>query len=95
MQLLSFNITGTGATLALASAALGIPKQCKWFQFLNVDAAVLTIGGSSVDATHGYPITGTAANFQPPVAEEFNFYDLEAIFFFMTTSGNGVLMCAV
>ncbi len=95
MQLKSFNVTGTGATLAIADAALGVPKMCKWFQFLNVDGAVLTIGGSDVDATHGYPITATGANFQPPMSQSMEFYDLEATYFFLTTSANGVLLCAV
>jgi len=95
MQLLSFNIVGTGAALALADGATGVPKKCKWFQVLNVDGAAFTLGGSTVDATHGYPIGTTVANFQPPIALGFDFYDLESIFFFLTTSANAVLLCAI
>jgi hypothetical protein len=94
MQLKSFNLVGTGAALAIADAALGIPKLCKWFQFLNVDGT-LTIGSEDVDATHGYPITATGANFQPPMSQSMEFYDLERTYFFLSTAANGVLLCAV
>ena len=95
MQLLSFNLVGTGATLALADGATGVPKKCKWFQILNVDADVLNIGGAETDSTHGYPIDTTGANFQPPIALTMEFYDMTAINFFLSNAANGVLLCAV
>ena len=93
MQLLSFNVTGTGATLQISAVTPKINK-CKWFQFLSL-TGVLNIGGVDTDSSHGYPIGTQSANFQPPIALAMDLYDLSAIYFYMGNTDTAVLLCAI
>lgn len=93
MQLITAQITGDGATHTLASA-IGTITKCKWFQILNSGGGTLNVGGAETDATHGYPVAATSANFQPPIALAMDFYDLTAIKYWLTTAETAVLLCA-
>ena len=95
MRLKSFNVSGDGSTHTIASATGGAVTMCKWFQFLNVDAAICNVGGSDVDDTHGYPISATGANFQPPEAQSMEFYDLTQCYYRLSNAAHGVILCAL
>lgn len=99
MQPQTWNLTGDGTTRPISDAAdiSDTPdkitvKQCKHFQFLNSSGGTLTVGGSDVDATHGYPIPALSAQFEPPMAQSMEFYDLTAAYFFLGNGDLGVLL---
>lgn len=92
MRFKSFNLTGDGAAHTLASAA-GITK-CKWFQ-LYCGSGTMTVGGSDTDGTHGLPVVATGAQFAPPFAQSMEFYNLDEIYYFLSNTDTGVLLCAL
>ncbi len=94
MQLVTANITGDGDAHTLASVAGLTVNQCKWFQLLNSGGGTLNVGGPETDATHGYPVPATGANFQPPMAQSMEFYDLAAITYWLTNAETAVILCA-
>lgn len=73
--------TGTGAKVALTTLLSGSPasQQCKWFQVIGISigATPARVGDANVSSTQGAPITSTGAGqFNPPVAEVMQNYDL-------------------
>ncbi len=92
MQLVSFNVTGDGATHTIASIS-GAPKKCKWFQF-QLNAGALNVGGPDTDASHGFPVGVLSSQFTPPIAFINDFYDLDKIYYFMGNGDEAVLLCA-
>ncbi len=100
MQPQTWNLTGDGTTRALSAASeisdnKGTITQCKHFQVLNLSGGTLTVGGpkGEVDATHGYPIIGPqSAQFEPPMAQSMEFYDLDKTFLFLGNGDTAVLI---
>lgn len=93
MQFVSFNITGDGAAHPLTDISGAKVTKCKWFQ-LECDSGTMTVGGPEVDATHGMPVPTSGTQFSPPFAQSMEFYDLASIYFFLSNSETGVLLCA-
>jgi hypothetical protein len=92
MQLISFQITGDGATHTLASA-VGINK-CKWFQILNESGGTVNIGGPETSVGNGYPVAVQSGQFQPPIAIAMEEYDLAAIYYYISNLDTVRLLCA-
>ncbi len=99
MQPQTWNLTGDGTTRALSNASeisgnKATVTQCKHFQLLNSSGGTMTVGGpeANVDATHGYPIPALSAQFEPPMAQSMEFYDLDKTFFFLGNGDLGVLL---
>ncbi len=87
MTPVSGQIIGTGAVVRLSTAFPTQPlvPKGKWinYQAKSDNSNPALIGGAEVTSTVGFPIYPGATNFDPPVSELTDFYDLTTIFVFV------------
>lgn len=87
---------GTGHQVTLASI-LGVTK-CKWFQVTGTSIASTAgrVGDSTIEADGGgFPIITSGGQFAPPIASQFEFYDLEQWYIILVTADTARIGCAL
>jgi len=87
-------VTGDGAVHALSTIP-GAPQACKWFQLVGqAIAGNSRLGDANIGDTAGIPLSAGGGQFNPPIAEDYNFYDLTAIYYKLAIGDTAVFVCA-
>jgi hypothetical protein len=87
-------VIGDGALHSLSEIP-GAPTACKWFQLVgDTITGIGRLGGPNIGATAGIPVTAGTGQFNPPIASEYDFYDLTAIYYTLAIGDRAVFACA-
>ncbi len=80
------DVTGDGSRHTLASVfgfAAGATARAKFIlvQAVSVSSTSARVGSASISTTRGQPVNNGGAQFEPPIAQGVDFYDLQNIYY--------------